>query len=500
MFKKVIFSIIFLIFSISLCFAVEIHDSAGESGAKFLLIPVGAKPAAMGESYVAVANDVNALYWNPAGLTLNPNISITAMHYEWFQDIRYDFLGFSRPLGNRNAIGFYVGGLYTSDLEKRNDIWDEEPIDKFSTGDYFLGIAYSRDITSSISFGLAGKGIYQKIDDENATGMAFDIGLHFHPMTLHYLTFGANVQNIGPKLKFREESDDLPLNFRVGTALSFPERGFTFATELNLPNDNNPRLSAGLEYWIKELFAFRTGYRYKFEGNDATDDDLEGMSVGVGFYISGAEIDYAYAPFGNLGDTHRISLTYSFIDLMPVQETKQDIAEFEERVVYEEEPYEEEIVLEDVPAEEEIASPATPNKQTLEEARKKAVEDLYTSGNYKFQNEMFEAAQKDFEKILNDFPGSHRNDEAYYMIGQTYFERGEYQNAIRYFQMAIDDETEMDMDSDSQLMLGYSYYFMENYEQAKQEFEKVIQNYPESEAVKGGEAKHWVEKCERFIK
>lgn len=40
----------------------------GTTGAVELKIPVGPRAIAMGEAFVAVANDANAIYWNPAGL------------------------------------------------------------------------------------------------------------------------------------------------------------------------------------------------------------------------------------------------------------------------------------------------------------------------------------------------------------------------------------------------------------------------------------------------
>ncbi|MCK7521899.1 MAG: hypothetical protein MZV64_31575 [Ignavibacteriales bacterium] len=41
---------------------------AGISAFQFLKIGVGARGVAMGEAYVAVANDASSLFWNPAGL------------------------------------------------------------------------------------------------------------------------------------------------------------------------------------------------------------------------------------------------------------------------------------------------------------------------------------------------------------------------------------------------------------------------------------------------
>ena len=41
----------------------------GTTTANFLEIGVGSRATSMGDAYVAVANDVSSIYWNPAGLS-----------------------------------------------------------------------------------------------------------------------------------------------------------------------------------------------------------------------------------------------------------------------------------------------------------------------------------------------------------------------------------------------------------------------------------------------
>ena len=60
----------------------------GTSGNAMLKIGVGARATSMGEASVAATDDVTSIYWNPAGLVLVRNSQISAMHIEWFDDIR----------------------------------------------------------------------------------------------------------------------------------------------------------------------------------------------------------------------------------------------------------------------------------------------------------------------------------------------------------------------------------------------------------------------------
>jgi len=66
---------------------------AGISTAQFLKIGVGARASALGDAFVAIANDVSALYWNPAGLVQFKNDEIIFSHNKWVVDINHDFLG-----------------------------------------------------------------------------------------------------------------------------------------------------------------------------------------------------------------------------------------------------------------------------------------------------------------------------------------------------------------------------------------------------------------------
>ena len=69
----------------------------GTSGAQFLKIGAGARPTAMGDAYTAIADDVNAVYFNPAGLTQLPAAQITAMQTQWFEGLDYAFGAFALP-------------------------------------------------------------------------------------------------------------------------------------------------------------------------------------------------------------------------------------------------------------------------------------------------------------------------------------------------------------------------------------------------------------------
>ena len=61
----------------------DTHLWVGLSGFQFLKIGQGARAVAMGDAYTAVADDINAIFWNPAGLTGVRGTAWTANYTKW---------------------------------------------------------------------------------------------------------------------------------------------------------------------------------------------------------------------------------------------------------------------------------------------------------------------------------------------------------------------------------------------------------------------------------
>jgi len=318
--RKILLAVLLLLIS-GACFAgIFSRNEAGVTGATFLKLEAGARPVAMGGAFVAVADDANATYWNPAGLVQIRQREITAMHNEWFQEIRYEFLGYVHPLTESDVLGGSITCLYLGNMEKR--MTEEEEPSSFGAFDLAVTMAYAHKFNGSFSGGANLKLIHQSIEKEKAWGVGLDVGgLTKLSIAGHTLWMGFAVQNIGPKIKFVEQGDALPLNIKVGLAyrLSIGSRRqsiqnrLIFALDINAPVDNAVNAHIGSEYvytrWKDMEFAIRMGYKT----NTLKDlGGLSGLSAGLGFMWKGLGIDYAWVPYGHLGNTHRVALSGRF--------------------------------------------------------------------------------------------------------------------------------------------------------------------------------------------
>src|SRR3954470_16143216 len=92
------------------------NTAFGTSSAEFLLLGAGARGAALGGSFAAIANDASALYWNPAGVALVSRSEALISTYRYVADTRYSWAGIALPLsGGGRSLGFQGGTFGFSD-------------------------------------------------------------------------------------------------------------------------------------------------------------------------------------------------------------------------------------------------------------------------------------------------------------------------------------------------------------------------------------------------
>lgn len=269
----------------------------------------------MGEAYCAVSGDALAIYWNPAGLSRTTSGQVTFAHLEWFEGIRYEFLGYARPIGKDASIGAGYYLLHTGDITKTlEDAWGQYAGEDgtFTARDQALAISYSHRLNRALAVGANIKLIRQENADESASGYAFDLaGTYETP--LEGLTIGLNLQNMGPEIGFVSEKDPLPFNMKVGGAYKLSRTSLIIALDVNSPSHSDLDYNAGLEYWVRNLIALRTGYSSRVRGNELESSDFgDGIAMGLGIKVNSLQFDAAYVPYGDLGHTLSASLLIGF--------------------------------------------------------------------------------------------------------------------------------------------------------------------------------------------
>jgi hypothetical protein len=291
----------------------------GISTAEFLKIGVGGRASALGEAFVAVANDASALYWNPAGLVQFKDDQVMFSHNIWVVDINHDFVGAVYHLDESNAFGVSFTSLSMQDMPVTTEYQPFGTGEFFSFGDIALAVTYSRKMTEQFSFGGTVRYIEETLDKLKMRGVMIDLGTYYWTglgtsrFAVAVSNFGnqlapdGDVVLIGKRSASQWQAFSPPTVFRIGFAIEPYQNDFnriTTSIQLNHPNDNSENISTGVEYSWRNIFFLRGGYKFNVDEQNYS----FGAGVNVPVSIANVTVDYAYSNFVRLGTAHRFSI------------------------------------------------------------------------------------------------------------------------------------------------------------------------------------------------
>lgn len=290
----------------------------GTAGAKFLDIGISARAMGMGEAYSAIANDVSAIYYNPAGLTQLFSREAMFTHIDYPAGIKYNFGAMAIPVeALAGVLGIGLYNLNSGDIPLTTHSYLANVENGQFEGEYFraidwaVSLSYARSLTEHFSLGGTFKLIGEYFDNESAQGWAADVGT-LYDTGYRGFKIAISIVNFGPDLKMVQQEYPLPINFKFGSSFNFVERPDHLAVvslEGAHPSDNLEQYNAGIEYWYLDKFSLRVGNRFNY--------DSDGFTAGAGMkwpFGEATEIrfDYSYQDFGFLREVHRFSFAVAF--------------------------------------------------------------------------------------------------------------------------------------------------------------------------------------------
>lgn len=279
------------------------NDGTGSTGLAFLKFGAGARSIAMGEAFSSISDDATAFIYNPARLNKGIKSNLAIMHNESAQDLKTDFIAVKFPISNKISLGI---GFFTSavtDIEIRNI--PGASIDKFDSRNLSTGVSMGYLLNPDLSLGLTGKFLYEKIYVDEASGIAFDMGLNYSKKNY---SFAFVVSNLGSLNELKNQSTKLPASVRFGGSYLFSKDKFSFIFGLDgfkVLNGGKFHVNTGGEAGYKDFLFLRLGYQTEFEN--------KGFTTGIGFKYKTISLDYAFVPYKTeFGTSNTISLGINF--------------------------------------------------------------------------------------------------------------------------------------------------------------------------------------------
>jgi hypothetical protein len=307
------------------------NPNVGTSGAKFLLIPVGARSAAIGGAYIGLADDALSIFANPAGIARVQSTTAQFSGLRWFDAFNINGAAIVHNAGDWGSLGM---SLLVCSMDRVEITTETSPNGTgrfYDAQDVALGLSYGRYLTTQFNVGITAKYVYQRIWNEVADGIAFDIGTQYHiefqnmTIAMTMANFGGDLRFDGPDLditylqnsnypisrlapaRLHTDGFPMPLRFQVGIAmdvLTTELMDVRMEIDAEHPNDNRERVNVGAEVELLQLITLRGGYRYNYDDEDLTLG--VGLNIPVGRSI--VQFDYAYSRYDLLPDVHRFGI------------------------------------------------------------------------------------------------------------------------------------------------------------------------------------------------
>ncbi len=272
------------------------------SGADFLKIPVSSRQKGMGNVFTGICDDINTIFYNPAGLSNLYSSEFSVMYNRWMPELNY----YSISMGSKirsHAIGLGVNYLKTASVFNTNK---EKPADAYELA---VSAGYSRKAligkyNIKLLYGLSGKYIQRLLGDYRGSTYTFDVGL-LVPVTGR-LTVGAALQNISYSkirlgtIKFINLDEKLPFSVRCGGSVKIlKDKNLLFGLDYSRFFSGYNQFNYGGEYFWKNQIALRIGGEYGQENHRTA-------SAGLGIrFKNHYQLDFSYELYSN--ETENIS-------------------------------------------------------------------------------------------------------------------------------------------------------------------------------------------------
>ncbi|HMU62386.1 MAG TPA: PorV/PorQ family protein [Gemmatimonadales bacterium] len=332
------------------------NTAYGSTSGEFLLLGASARGAALGNAFQAIANDVSALYYNPAGIALMDGPGALVSSYSYVADTKYSWGGLSFPFsGGARAVGLHLGTFGFKDQPEYTAELPDGTGATYSVSETYLGLTYAENFSDRFAAGITVKGVFDQLGEVSGSAFAVDFGTTFHSaLNNHPISFSFVIQNLGSNLSYsgdvlnvgvprdplqgenpvpnnpapaiyRTKAFSLPTTFTVAVAydlISQDNMRWTLLGDFNQPNNTKAGYVFGTELGFPRMGgsnfngAVRASYSYASanSGQDVAGSQLneeqswQGTAVGGGLAYTtetfNLGFDYAWKYMGILGSTN----------------------------------------------------------------------------------------------------------------------------------------------------------------------------------------------------
>lgn len=314
---------------------------ASVSFALFDDLGMGARAPGMGNAFTAVADDLYAIYYNPAGLATLERSQLSASHallHMGLSDgsnLGLSHLAFAKPLKLRKwgVLGaawqrFALSGVYSeqslqisygnSRLSEKKLKWG---LDKLKWGISLKYLVHSFDqlpsATNAMNDQYKFEGEVDPVLTGNTSKSAMDADIGFLYQFTNRYSVGLAVKNIlQPNMAFADGAEDkVPMRTRLG--FSYKSLWMILASELRMERGPSGEMDKDIIVAAERIFPSLDKGQVGLRGSIGVGSrDFKQVTAGFSYRINKLQFDYAFIfPLGTIKETagtHRLAMLFHF--------------------------------------------------------------------------------------------------------------------------------------------------------------------------------------------
>ncbi len=274
----------------------------------------GARQISLGDTFTGIADDINTLSVNPAGIGFFSGKRISLMYMRYTEDFVFGYAAAGVPINKGfSSVGIEFGYFSMNEFDSYNSV-GENSGNSITAGDIMLGISYGDkilryfNIDKDLSAGATVKFIKSEIAEDKINTFGADVGLlykttifSFWKKRVNNFSAGISVQNIGIVY--------MPIKYRIGFGYNIyndKNNSILLGADVIFYNSDNVESSIGIEYTLLKIVSIRAGYKPL-----GIDTGKLTTGIGVSYNVSGYVLlaNYGNILMSDLGNIHTFSIS-----------------------------------------------------------------------------------------------------------------------------------------------------------------------------------------------
>ena len=322
---------ILIVFLINICLTQtyrEIPDivtKVGTSVGNWLKLETDARAVGMGGAQAAAGEGVSAISYNPASIAFMDGTQLYYSHTNYIADITHGSMAYGTRLTPTDFFAIHYFSMNSGSMDVTNAYYPDGTGEQFEVKGMCFRGTYAKIMTDRLKVGVSLKYIQENIYTTKMNTVAMDIGSNFDTGIYGFI-LGMSISNFGLDGQFHGEGLDqqvadtvsvdgklqkvtekfpLPMSFRLGlknTILINEYNKIIIAFDGVNPIDYTVNGNVGIEYAWNNTAFLRFGTHLAH--------DTASFTAGAGIKIGAIYVDYAYASYSVLNDTHQFGFKF----------------------------------------------------------------------------------------------------------------------------------------------------------------------------------------------